>query len=185
MRNMLAIMAMLAAGPALADPLSGKAAKKLIFPVKGVEVEILADSGLAADQQQVLAIVAEGQSYFGAIAISPDEGLMSEATVAAANHHDTDAAAKAALAECNAKKTGRADCTVVALIRPKGWQPRELQMSLAATVGFRAEYKAKGSALALSPATGAWGIATGDGAAEAALATCSADADDCALAIID
>lgn len=185
MRKIMALALMLAATPLSADPVTGKIAKKLIFPVKGVEVELLADTGLAKDQQVVLGMVAEGQPYFGAIAISPDEGLMSEATVAAANHHDTDAASKAALADCNAKKTGKAKCVVVALIRPRGFEARELQMSLAATTGFKADYKPKGSAMALSPSTGAWGIASGDGAADAALAACAATAKDCALAIID
>lgn len=185
MRNTLAIMAVLAAIPAFAEPVTGKAAKKLLFPVKGVEVELLEGSGLAKDQAVVLGMVAEGQPYFGAIAISPDDGLMSEATVAAANHHDTDAASAAALADCNARKTGKSACVVVALIRPKGWELRALQMSLAATTGFRADYPARAGAMALSPSSGAWGIGAGEGAADAALAACAATAKDCALAVID
>ena len=186
MRNVLAVGLMIvAAGAACADPVTGKVARKMLFLGKAVEVEFLADSPLAADQQVVLGLVAEGQPYYGAIAISPDEGLMSEATVAAANHHDVDAAQAAALADCNARKTGAAKCVVVALIRPAGWQPRDLQLSAAATAAFKADYKAKGSAVAVSPATGAWGMGQGDGAAEAAVTACAVTAKDCALAIAD
>ncbi|MGL6212114.1 MAG: 5-aminolevulic acid synthase [Paracoccaceae bacterium] len=179
------ILLTLPASMALAEPLTGKAAKKLLYPAKtGAVVEMLAGSGLSAEDQTVLATVAAQQPWFGAIAISPDEGMMSEATVAAANYHDVAAAGAAAITDCNAKKKGQADCVVATLIRPEGYEPRALSLSLDATAGFRADYPGKGGAMAISAGTGAWGIAEG---AEAALAACAAKggATDCAVVIAD
>lgn len=167
-----------------AAPLTERDARKLMFAPKRLAVEMRPDSGLSAQDQTVLESVAAQQPYYGAIAISPDEGLMSEATVAAANYHDTAAAESAALAECDAKKTGSSPCVIAALIRPEGHEARALQLSLDATVALRADYPAKGGALAISAMTGAWGIGVG---AEAALASCALrpGATDCAVVVQD
>lgn len=168
-----------------ADTLTGKAAKKLLFaPVTG-EVEIMAEAGLPGDQAQILASVMLEQPYFGAVAIAPEEGLMSEATVAAANFHDSGAAGTAALAECNAKKVSVKDCVVAAYVRPKGWKDSGFALSSDATAAFK-DYDMKTGALAISAQTGAFGLANGDGAADKALANCSAKNDkatDCALVL--
>jgi hypothetical protein len=177
-------LALLATG-AGAEPLTGKEAKKLLFAPGKAVAEMVAGTGLSEADLAALKSVAETQAYYGAIALSPDEGMMSEATVAAVNYHDTDAATAAALAECNAKKTGKAECLVVALIRPKGWKAPGFGLSSDATAAFKG-YDRKAGAMAISPATGAWGMAAGDGAAEAALADCAAKNDkatDCAVAI--
>lgn len=180
--------ALLAALPAQAqtafEPLGERAARKQLFAPKGGAVEMRAEAGLPVQDQTVLDAVAAQQPYYGAIAISPDEGLMSEATVAAANYHDTAAAEAVALAECNAKKTGRAPCVVAALIRPEGHEARPLQLSRDATLALRADYPGKGGAMAISARTGAWGIGAG---AEAALAACAArpGATDCAVVVQD
>jgi hypothetical protein len=152
-------------------------------------VEILPDAPLPQDQAAILATVGAAQPFYGAIAISPDEGLMVEATVAAANHHTTEAASTAALAGCEAKRKGAAPCAIVALIRPEGWEPRPFQLSSGATTGFVDEYlKASGArAFAASPATGLWGVGTGDAAAADAVAACAAKgtAGDCAVVVQD
>ena len=171
--------------PALAEPLSGKAAKKILFAPVKAEVEILPEAGLPQEMADALVMVGEGQPYYGAVAIAPEEGLMSEATVAAANFHDTASAGVAALAECNAKKKTGADCVLAAYIRPKGWAEAGFSLSSDATAAF-AEYDMKTGALAVSVSTGAFGMAAGEGAAEAALANCAAKnekATDCALAV--
>lgn len=175
------------AGAALAEPVTGKdVAKRLYAPILA-EVEILPEAGLPADQAAALQAVGVGQPYYGAIAISPDEGLMSEATVAAANYHDTAAASAAALDGCNAKKTGKTPCVLAALIRPKGWKDDGFGLSSDATAGFKT-YDRKAGALAISAKTGAWGMAAGEGAADKALANCAApprEATDCAVVIAD
>lgn len=159
---------------AAAEPVNGKVAKQAVFAPVQAEVEILPAAGLPKDQARALEMVGGAQPYYGAIAISPQDGLMSEATVAAANYHDTDAASVVALAECNAKKTAKKPCVVAALIRPKGWQERGFQLSSDATAGFRAEYDAKSGALAISVATGSWGLGSGTNAKADALADCAA-----------
>ncbi|MDP3959273.1 MAG: 5-aminolevulic acid synthase [Pseudorhodobacter sp.] len=185
------VMAVVGIGTvAAADPITGKAARALLFAPEGAEVELLLPDLLPEAEARALKLVAEAQPYYGAVAISPDEGLMAEATVAAANYHDTNAATLAALAECDAMRKSAAPCVVVALIRPKGWEPRGLQLSAAATAVFATDYKGKrGKALAISTTTGRWGIATGDGAAAAAVAACAAKAtppaDDCAVVVAD
>lgn len=175
------------AAPTLAEPISGKAAKKLLFAPVKAEVEILAEAGLAQDMADALAMVGEGQPYYGAVAIAPEEGLMSEATVAAANFHDTTSAGVAALAECNAKKTTEKDCVLAAYIRPKGWEEAGFSLSSDATVAFK-DYDRKTGAFAVSISTGAFGMASGNGAGDAALANCVAKnekATDCALVIVN
>lgn len=182
MHKLVFIVAVSLAGAAVAEPIDSKTAKKALFAPVKAEVEVLAAAGLPKDQAAALEIVGGQQLYYGAIAISPDEGLMSEATVAAANYHDTDAASKAALAECNAKKTGKTDCVVAALIRPKGWKDKGFQLSSDATAGFKDD---DAGALAVSPSTGAWG--TGADADEAVKA-CAAKNDqtkDCIAVIVN
>jgi hypothetical protein len=164
-----------------AQAVSGADAAAVLYAPKVAEVEMMAKKVLPKDQAKVLQMVARDQLYYAAIAISPDEGLMSEATVAAANFHTIDAASTAALAECNAKRTGAAECVIVALVRPEGWQPGGLQLSSDATADFQTAYD--GGALAISATTGAWGIA---GTAEDAVTACVArnpDATDCQVVI--
>lgn len=168
--------------PALAQSVTGDQAASLLFAPAPAAVEIDGQGVLAKDEAKMLAMVAQDQPYYAAIAISPDEGLMSEATIAAANHHTIEAASVAALAECNAKKKGAADCVIVAFVRPDGWEARPLQLSMSATQDF-ANYT--GGALAISAATGAWGMG---GSADEAIAACAAKqqaATDCAVAIAD
>jgi hypothetical protein len=150
----------------------------LLFPPAGAAVEIVPQPFITKEQEAILAQVGAAQFYYGAIAVSPDEGLMVEATVAAANHHTTEAAARAALASCDAKRQGASPCVIVALIRPRGWQPRPFQLSSGATTDFLGDYQRvrRDKAFAVSPATGLWGIGKGRGAAEKALADCAAKA---------
>ena len=174
-----ALLATLAALPAAAQTVTGDAAAALLFPSKGAEVEMAPGDLLPKDQAKMLAMVAKDQPYYAAIAISPEEGLMSEATMAAANHHTVEAASAMALAQCNAKKKGATDCVIVATVRPEGWEARPLQLSSGATEDF-ANYS---GALAISASTGSWGIGN---SGEEAVAACEAKqqtATDCAVAI--
>jgi hypothetical protein len=173
------------ASSAGAEQMSGKAAKKLLFAPIKAEVEIMPEAGLPEDLAKVLASVGEGQLYYGAIAIAPEEGLMSEATVAAANFHDIATASVAALGECNAKKTTATDCVIAAHIRPKGWKEEGFSLSSDATAAFK-DYDMKTGAMAVSLATGAFGMAAGEGSGEKAMTNCAAKNDkavDCALVL--
>ncbi|MDQ1847863.1 DUF4189 domain-containing protein [Gemmobacter fulvus] len=174
------------AGAAAAEPLTGKAAAKLMYPAEGSAVEMQSQEGLSAQDTAALTLVGTGQPYYGAIAISPAEGLMVEATVASVNYHDTDAAQAAALKGCEAKRKGAVACQVVALIRPEGWEARDLQLSADATAALKAHYAAPG-ALAISASTGLFGLAKGDAAGDAAVKACEdkAKAGDCTVVIAD
>ncbi len=174
------------AGGASAEVLTGKAAKKALFSGKDVAVQVIKQPFLVDNQAEILGSVAVQQPYYGAIAVSPNEGLMSEATVAAANYHSVEAASVAALAGCDAARKGKDACVIVALVRPKGWEARPIQMSADATAAFRKDYGGKGAALAVSATTGTWGMAKGANAADAAIAACAAkmtDANDCTVII--
>ena len=191
MRNCLILLVALTAGlaqMAMADVLTGKAAKKALFAGSDVAVEVTKHSFLVDEQPQIVGSVASQQPYYGAIAVSPDEGLMSEATLAAANYHNVEAASVAALAGCDAVRTGAAPCVIVAVVRPKGWEARPLQLSADATAAFYKDYGGRDSALAVSSGTGTWAMAKGANASEAALAACSAKLvgqNDCNVIVVD
>lgn len=176
-------------GAAMAEPVDGKTAKKKLFKPKGTQVEMLAHSFLSDQDKSILVQVAEQQIYYAAIAVSPDDGVISNATLAAANYHSTGPAEVAAKAACNAAKTGSAACVIVALIRPSNWSQRDLQLSVDGTLAFRKEYRrGRGEkAMAVSPSTGKYAIAKGAGAGPAAVLACNerASASDCKVVIAD
>ena len=187
MRKVCLGFAMLAmAGVAQAAPVTGKDAKALLFSPKGTSVEVIKHSFLTDADLKVIAEVAGQQKYYAAIAVSPDEGLLVEATVAGANFHDTDSASAFALAGCEAKRKGETPCVIVAVVRPKGWEARALQLSVEATEIARKEYLSTPDpkAMATSAGTGQWAIGAGAEAAVAACATKSG-APDCATVLLD
>lgn len=188
--GLAAIMAALAFTlPAGAEPFDGKTARKMVFKPTGVEVALIAHDFLTEQDRMALNYAAQQQPYYAAIAVSPSDGLLSNATLAAANFHDVESARAAALKGCNAAREGAQPCVVVAEIRPKGWQARPLSLSADATFGLRKTYgRGRGEkAMAISPATGKWTVEKGAGAAAAALASCArqAGATDCRIVVAD
>ena len=177
---------------AQADPVSEAEARKFLFPVRGAELAVVGNSGLDATQQAITTAIlksteAEGQAlYYGALAVSPSFfAMMAENPGTAAlsgllqitrNYHSAEAASRAALDACRAaRKRGHADCVVAGQIRPRGYSARPLQMSVDATEAFKSYRKGSGpKALAISPATPAFGIGRGDGADDQALTRCNA-----------
>lgn len=174
---------------AAADPVDGRTARKLAFDPSGVEVTVIGLDVLSDKDRAALDYVARQQAYYAAIAIAPSEGLMSNATVAAANYHDVDSARAAALKGCDSARKGGKPCVIAAEVRPLGWEPRALSLSADATVGLRKQYgRDRGAkALAISPATGIWTVAKGPGAEAGALDACNAKAapKDCRIAVAD
>lgn len=192
MRVFMVAVAALAAGPAAAqEVLDTAAARRILFNERRVEVVIHPQPFLSEAAADVLRDVAEGNvPYYGAIAVSPDQGLATEATTARGNYHDAAAAAAAALADCNARRaTGSTPCVVVAETRPKDWEPRGLQLSQGATSLFRRDYRRgrEQKAFAVSPTSGGFGIGRGATAAAAAIASCNAAGGvaDCRVVIAD
>ncbi|MCO8145348.1 DUF4189 domain-containing protein [Rhodovulum tesquicola] len=185
----LGIAVVLVAGAGAAEPLDGKAARAQLFDPSGAEVTVIAQDFLTARDQTALEFAGAQQNYYGAIAAAPGEGLLSEATVAAANYHDVDSARAAALKSCDSARKGGPRCVIVAEIRPIGWAPRQLSLSADASEGLRKTYRpARGAkALAISPATGIWAMATGPEAGREAVASCARQSgrDDCRVVVAD
>jgi len=180
----------LAALPALADPVTAAQASAQLFHPEHVEVVRYDTQGLSDQEVQILASVAQGQKYYAAVAFAPADGLMTEATVMAANHHNVDAARTAALAECNARRSADARCVIALEVRPASWQARDLQLSADATAAFGADYaNTPPAALSVSPATGLWGLGDGANATTDALAACATagtePVQDCMVVIAD
>ncbi len=175
-------------GAAMAEPISGKDAKKMVFSAKGAEVEMLPVDGLSAENAALLLQVIQDYAYYAAVAIAPDEELLkSEATILVANHHSAEAAAAAALEGCNKARLGEKDCVLVGLVRPKKWEQRALQLSVEGTVALKNDYGKKGErAMAISAKTGFFGLGNGENAQALATKACTdKGADDCEVAVAD
>lgn len=176
------------AGASLAEPVSGKDAAKMVFSPKGAEVEMLPVAGLSSESTALLQQVVKDYAYYAAVAIAPDEDILkSEATMLVANHHSAEAAAAAALAGCDKARQGGASCVVAAIVRPKNWQARALQLSVEGTVALKNDYGKRGErAMATSPQTGFFALAQGPGAQEVAIKACNdKGANDCAVSVAD
>lgn len=191
--SLTALAVALVAGAAGAEPVSGRAAADMAFE-PGKSQVILSSRLDGQGQAMVRAMVPlmEQQlgrrlDYFGAIAMSPDEGFQSEASQSALNHHSIAAAERAALAACNANRaSGARACIVAARIVPVGYAERPLTLSSSATRALRDTYtRARGpKALAVSGSTGAFAV----GAPGDAVATCRAGArgaNDCTIVVRD
>lgn len=193
----LALAALVAApAPAAAQDFDARGAQRQLFSEKRAELVVHPQPGVDPRFMQVLGDRRQAASftahipYYGAVAVSPDEGLVEHAIVSVGNYHSFASAAEAALGICNRQRTrGTTPCVVVAEIRPRGWQARALQLSAGATAIFRRDYRrARGArAFAVSPASGGYGIGTGPSAAAGAIAACNAagGVTDCRVAIRD
>jgi hypothetical protein len=184
----LAALAVLAA-PALAEPFAGEAARAMLFAPDATEVLVHTVEGLSEDEIALLSQIALGQNYYAAVAFAPAEGILAEPTVMAANFHTAEAARAAALRQCDARRQGGRACAIAFEVRPRDWEPRDLQLSADATAAVAGEYARAGRprALAISSATGNWGVGSGSDAIAQALSQCraAAGADDCRVVIQD
>jgi len=175
--TMLAIVA-----PALAQELPNlRQARRMIFAEQGaVQGEVIPHPSLSTTDLAILEQLVPTQKYYAAVAIAPDLGLMSEATIAAANYHDEANARAAALAACDAARlatvedadadeaAASTECTIVLVIRPEGWEPgRALQLNSDASAALRSDYRRLGRprVMAISDSTGNWGMAADDAGA--------------------
>ncbi|WP_022703463.1 hypothetical protein [Pseudorhodobacter ferrugineus] len=176
------------AGAGFAEPVTGKVAEKQVFSPTGSEVEMLPVAGLSPESAALLQQVVGDYAYYAAAAIAPDEDILkSEATMLVANHHSIEAASAAALAGCDKVRQGGSPCVVAAIVRPKGWEARALQLSVEGTVALVNDYGKKGErAMATSAQTGFFALAQGAGAQTAAVQACNdKGATDCAISVSD
>lgn len=168
-------------------------ARQMLFHASRAEVQVIAHPFLTdADIRSLQSVAQHSVPYYGAIAASPDQGLATQGapTIAAGNFHDVSAASAAVLADCNARRApGTAPCVVVAEIRPRGWEPRRLQLSSGATSEFERNYgPARGEkAFAISIRSGGFGLGQGVGARASAVAACNAAGQtaDCRVVVAD
>ncbi|MBM7067501.1 5-aminolevulic acid synthase [Actibacterium sp. 188UL27-1] len=172
------------------ESVTTKVARGQLFSPKGSSVEVFPTDFLGEAEAKAVKGYAAQFEYYAAFAVSPGDPADSGSAVGLANFHSEAAARTAALGACNARRQTGRPCIVVAVTRPKGWKPRNIQLSAEATAAFRKEYrKARApKAMAISPSSGAWAIGRGDGSR--ALATCNDRAakrgrQDCQIAIAD
>jgi len=193
MRLIQFLLPFVLAVPAAAEPVDTKSARKMLFATRGATVNVIPHDFLSEQDRKVIAEIGKTQPYYGVIAISPDQGLLSNPTLAAAKYHGIEPARVAALAACNEKREkGTAECAIVAEIVPNKYSAQPLQLSVEATEGFNKEFRRKRGpkAFAISENSGQWAFAIGQGAAQAALADCAGKAavlgaEDCRIVIAD
>ncbi len=180
-----AAIAAMATGAVAQELPNLREARDLVFAERGaIEWEVIPNDALSeidlATLDQLNQI--QPQPYYGAMAVAPAEGLAAATTALAANYHDEDNARAAALAACEANRSGGPDCAVVLVIRPEGWEEgRPLQLSTEAAAALRGDYRRlprRSRAMAISPETGQWGVGEGR---DAAIAACGAA--DCRVVI--
>lgn len=173
-----------------AQTVDSRAAKGMLFSVKGAKAQVADLDFVDASVAKALKAVAGQIPYYGAIAVSPGEPTESNLMSTMANFHSIEAASAAALANCNGRRTTGKPCVIVAAITPKRYKPQPLTLSVEATGAFNTAYRKlkapKG--LAISDKAGVFGFDRGDGGR--ALSKCQSaaaalKASDCRLVILD
>ncbi len=189
----------LSTGLSVAEPLSFNDARKLLPRANAKPViATFPDVVSAADAAQltkarqsvedVLTSLGQAMPAYGAMAISPDEGLFVDWLNGAGGFHSTASARAAAITQCNeAKKDASADCMVIVEVAPKG-ASETFSLSPEANAVFRKDYRKMDApkAFATSASTGHFGFDRGDGGR--ALDACeraSDNAGDCKIVVQD
>lgn len=162
--------------PAFGEALSERDAKRALFSPRGHQIQMV--DGLGKLEQKIVTEIVplmakqlrQPVRFYAAIAFSPDDGMLHDSIQAAMNYHTPEAAGRAAVRACNALKSKSAkSCRVAALVVPKRYKPRDLTLSIDATVGFERTYRKAASpkAFAISKTSGNWGLGQSDAAARA------------------
>ena len=195
------LVSLILATQAGAEPLSFKEARKILPKANGKITlmsfeDRLSESDVAAlaaanlKLKDVFKGIGASLSGYGAVAISPDEGVLVEWISGVSQHHSAQAAREAAIAYCNSKKKrGSADCVTLVEVAPKGAkEDAVLTLSEKANAALRKTYRKMDTprAFAISPSTGDFGMDRGDGTR--AIANCASAANkaaDCVIVIAD
>ena len=183
------IAAIVVASPVWADPLSFKDARKAL-PRDRAELTLAETDFLDEKSQTILKGLRDSIPYYGALALSPSEGLFVEWLQASGQHHSLSAAREAALKHCEANRKSSSDkCQIVLDVFPKGaTEDTGFSLSAPAADALRKEYRKLKApkAFAISKTTGNFGFDRGDGGR--ALAACASVADqatDCEIVVAD
>jgi hypothetical protein len=170
------------------DAMTTAQARDMLFRENGRSVSVPELDFLGAAERRALETYGAQFAYYGAMAVSPGDRVDSGSAVALANFHSPQAAQAAALAGCEARRKTGAPCIIVATIAPRRFEQRALTLSVEATAALKDEYRKLDTpkAFAISPSTGAWAFARGDGAR--ALDQCAGKASgagDCRVVVAD
>lgn len=187
--------------PAISEPLTFKEARKALPRAKAKPVITVFEEVVpAADKAQlegarqklkdVLKTMGQSVPSYGAVAISPDEGLFVEWLNGAGQFHSLASARQAALSYCNDKrKRSSAKCALVVEVSPKGAKAdAPISLSGPANAALRGAYRKLQApkAFAISDKTGNFGFERGDGGR--ALEACRRAGDgasDCRIVVAD
>jgi hypothetical protein len=198
---LIATVGMFVATQGVAEPVTFKEARKILpkanarvtlvtFEDRLSEKDIatLASANLKPDD--VFKGIGASLSSYGAVAISPDEGVLVEWLSGVSQHHSIEAARAAAIAYCNSKKKkASADCVTLVEVSPRGAKDRAaFSLSEKANAALRSDYRKldEPRAFAISPSTGDFGMERGDGTrAVAACASAANQASDCVVVVKD
>lgn len=172
----------------MAEPLGFKQARGVVIDTGKTVAIVKSVSFLGEKELNILKGLRESIPFYGAVAISPTEGLYVEWINASGQFHSRAAAQAAAMAHCEANRKPASDkCVVVLEVVPRGWKEGlALTLSAPAASALRKSYRKlpKPRAFAISDATGDFGLARGDGAR--AIADCAKKgASDCRIVVAD
>ncbi len=187
--------------PAAAETLSFKEARKAL-PRANAKASITFDAAAvpAADRakieaggqplEKLLGQLGASIPAYGALAISPSEGLFVDWLNGAGQFHSIGDARAAALAYCNGKrKGGSAKCVLLVEVMPRGSSEEDVfSLSGPANAALRGAYRKLKSpkAFAISAKTGNFGFDRGDGGrALDACAVAGKGAKDCRIVVVD
>jgi hypothetical protein len=179
------------AGPhAAAQTLTEAQARDQVASPRGSRI-LVADLDFLNDQaKRQIEAAAEQFPYYAALVLSPGDPAENQSGLTVANYHSPQVATEIALSTCNARRTSGAPCVVVAQVVPRRYEPGRLTLSKEATEALRGEFRRLDSpkAFAISPGTGRYAMARGDGTR--ALSACNARAAeageaDCRIVVFD
>jgi len=172
---------------AMAQTLTEREARQQVPSSRGVQVVVADLDFIDAALRRQLEQAGRQFPYYGAFVLSPGDPPANQSGLGAANYHSPEAAVRAALADCNERRTTGAPCVVVAQTYPRGFAPAGLTLSSDAADALNGEFRRMDSpkALAISPATGRFAIARGDGARAQSACNAAAGTQDCRIVVFE
>ncbi|MEM1428433.1 MAG: hypothetical protein AAGG09_03135 [Pseudomonadota bacterium] len=178
------------AAPAAAQTLTEQQARQQVASSRGVQVVVADLDFIDAATKRQFEQAGKQFPYYGAFVLSPGDPQSNQSGLAAANYHSPQAAVEAALRDCNARRTTGDPCVVVAQTYPRGYEAGGLTLSTDATEALRGDFRRLDSpkALAISPTTGHFAFARGDGARAQSACNAAAGASgaqDCRVVVVD
>jgi hypothetical protein len=164
--------------PAAAQTLTERQARNEVASPRGVDVRVADLPWMTDDVRRRIEQELSNYPYYAALVMSPGNPAGTPAGGAIVNYHSPEAATRAALEACEAQRGSGPECVVVAQVLPRRYEGGRLTLSKAATEALRGDFRQLEApkALAISPGTGQFAFARGDGSR--ALSRCNAQAQE-------